>query len=539
MTIRLNLIGLFRSGTNYARTILEWNYDVEVVYDAYGWKHAMVPTFTDFSKLTYPDGKLLVVVKDPYSTLLSWYNYATKNGRNVRGDTRSFSTFIRNKIYFRDDNNKSLAPEYYFTDPVQMWNSVVWNHLSVASQTGGFVVEYGELLLSPEETSSKIASYLGLKRKSAEFLCPKNILRNMNDGINTDEKSRYLTRKVFHSSYQLNREYIHEYSEDDWAFVTRSLDADVIRDSKIRLDGYSDDASDMSPVLFTVSGDARLLACACFMESNRGLDELPVHLIPFDDDILMTKQLADIYGARFITPDPKWDRLGKAIFREEEYRPGIPSWKYFRKLNVFDGTPRKVIYADSNVVFLNGPQHALDVLKTHDLVFGGRSKQGRNFSPWAGQLLNILDPNLRDGFNASFWVTRSDLFSDLDIELLQRPKLRVMLGKAPEQSFMQLAAVLLRKRLGALGEINESIRPTLWGDVSPIREISHALEHKMTLNGKIPLAIKWSGRAFHKKEAIRSANVYEPLFVRVLDRVGHCPKLTKALNVQYKIAVQD
>jgi hypothetical protein len=172
------------------------------------------------------------------------------------------------------------------------------------------------------------------------------------------------------------------------------------------------------------------------------------------------------------------------------------------------------------------------------LVFGGRSKEGRNFSPWATQLLNILDPNLKNGFNASFWVTRCNLLSDLDIELLQRPKLRVMLGKAPEQSFMQLVAVLLRKRIGALGEINDSIRPTLWGDVSPTKEIFHALEHKVTLNGKIPLAIKWSGRAFHRKEAIRSAKVYESLIDRVLDQVRNCPKLAKALNDQYQIAVQ-
>ena len=235
MTIFVNLIGLFRSGTNYARTILEWNYDVTVNYDAYGWKHALVPTFSNASRLTYPDGKLLVVVKNPYSVLLSWYKYAVNNGRNIRGDTRSFSSFLRNRIYFRDDFNKSLAPEYYFPDPVQMWNSVVWNHLSVAEQTGGFVVEYEDLLRSPEETSSIIAHHLGLSRKDAEFICPRNIVRNMGDGLNRDNRSRYITKKEFDSSYYLDREYVREYSEDDLTFVTQSLDADVIKRSGIRL----------------------------------------------------------------------------------------------------------------------------------------------------------------------------------------------------------------------------------------------------------------------------------------------------------------
>jgi len=235
MTIFVNLIGLFRSGTNYARTILEWNYDVTVNYDAYGWKHALVPTFSNASRLTYPDGKLLVVVKNPYSVLLSWYKYAVNNGRNIRGDTRSFSSFLRNRIYFRDDFNKSLAPEYYFPDPVQMWNSVVWNHLSVAEQTGGFVVEYEDLLRSPEETSSIIAHHLGLSRKGAEFICPRNIVRNMGDGLSRDNRSRYITKKEFDSSYYLDREYVREYSEDDLTFVTQSLDADVIKRSGIRL----------------------------------------------------------------------------------------------------------------------------------------------------------------------------------------------------------------------------------------------------------------------------------------------------------------
>ena len=114
MTICVNLIGLFRSGTNYVRTLLEWNYNLTVNYDGYGWKHAVVPTFSNASRFTYPDGKVLVVVKNPYSVLLSWYKYAINNGRNIRGDTGSFGSFIRNRIYYQDDFNKSLAPEYYF-----------------------------------------------------------------------------------------------------------------------------------------------------------------------------------------------------------------------------------------------------------------------------------------------------------------------------------------------------------------------------------------------------------------------------------------
>lgn len=534
----MHLIGLFRSGTNYARTILEWNYDVSVSYDAYGWKHAMVPTFSNFSSLSYPEGKLVVVVKNPYSALSSWYRYAKKHGRNLRGDTSSFSNFLHNRIYFRDDTNRSLAPEYYFSDPVQMWNSVVWNHLSVADQTGGVVVDYDELLRNPEETATSVARHFGLKRKTAEFENPGHTVRNMNDGLHADDKSRYLTKKTFDSPYQVNKQYLQEYSDDDLAFVARTIDSDVVKRSGIKLDIEDDDAT--QPVLYTVSGDSRLLPFACLLESNCAIDKLPVHVVPFDEDGPLTRELAEIYGAQLVAPDPKWDKLGQAIYGTEEYRPGVPSWKYFRKLNVFDDTRRRVVFADSNIVLLNSLHDSFDTLKTHDLVFGDRSKKGRNFTPWATQLLSVLDPNLQNGFNASFWMSRCDLFSSLDIEaLMQRPRMRVMLGNAPEQSFMLLMAVLLRKRIGALGEIDERIRPTVWGDVSPAKEIAHVLEHNVTRNGKVPLAVKWSGAAFHRKEAVASAYIYKPLVEKIRQRVKDSPGLTEALNDQYQVVLQQ
>lgn len=251
MTICVNLIGLFRSGTNYVRTLLEWNYDVKVNYDAYGWKHAVVPTFSNASRLTYPDGKVLVVVKNPYSVLPSWYKYAVNNGRNIRADTRSFGDFIRNRIYFRDDTNKSLAPEYYFPNPVQMWNSVVWNHVSVAEQTGGYIVEYEDVLCSPEEAASRIAHRLALTPKSAEFIHPQNVVRNMGDRGSRENRSRYVTKKKFESSYYLDGEYFREYREDDLIFVTKSLDADVITRSGIRLAKHGRSHSDISPAVYT------------------------------------------------------------------------------------------------------------------------------------------------------------------------------------------------------------------------------------------------------------------------------------------------
>ena len=196
-------------------------------------------------------------------------------------------------------------------------------------------------------------------------------------------------------------------------------------------------------------------ALACLLESNQKVDDLPVRIIPFDDETPLTNALAEAYGACMVQIDPKWDRLGKSLYGEKEYRPGIPSWRYFRKLNALDGEAKPILFADSNVVMLNSLGMIFDMLADVDLAFGDRARKGRNFPPWATQIINIIHPGLADGFNASFWITRRDLLNGLDIEaLINRPGFRVMLGKAPEQSFLQLAAILLGKRIGGIADLD-------------------------------------------------------------------------------------
>lgn len=262
-------------------------------------------------------------------------------------------------------------------------------------------------------------------------------------------------------------------------------------------------------------------------------------LIPFDSDIEMTVELSDAYGAALVTPDPKWDEIGQALYGTEEYRPGIPAWRYFRKLNVFDGSSEPLLFVDSNVVLLNDLSPAWRALEHFDLVFGGRAKPNRNFVPWASYLLNMLDPNVKDGFNACLWITRGDLFNQLDLAALSKySAVRAMFGDAPEQSFMQLAALFLKKRIGALGEIDETLHPTLWAEIAP-KLVAEALRKNITREGRIPLTIKWAGRSFHGKAPIRSKSVYRPLFEGVLQRIKGRRKLVATLCKQYEISLAE
>jgi len=224
VTARLNLIGLFRSGTNYTRSILEWNYDVAVFYDAFGWKHAPVPTFTAASPYEYPQDKLLVVVKNPYSTLRSWYKYVTQNGRNIRAATGSFAEFLSRPIVFFDENNKDVAPEYYYQNPIQMWNAVVWNHVSVAERLNGVVIDYDRMLAEPETVCGLLAGKLGLVRKSEEFSEPEQVVLNMNDRTRPKDAAKYTTGRKFDKSYFEQKKYLDDYMQSDLDLVGQGMD---------------------------------------------------------------------------------------------------------------------------------------------------------------------------------------------------------------------------------------------------------------------------------------------------------------------------
>lgn len=224
------LLGLFRTGTNYARTILELNYDVSVEYDRLGWKHGLIPTYTKHSKIAYPNIPVLVIVKDPLATFFSWFQYINKNRKNIKSDATTFSEFLHSKIIFRDDFSK-VSPEYYFSNPMQMWNSVVWNHISYSEQVNGHVFHYEQLLVNPKEVCEKIAEEFNFNTKSATFFIPQNITKNMSDAINRspDDISSYCQNKTFEKKdFFLDKQYLSHFSEDDINFVYNELSAQLL-----------------------------------------------------------------------------------------------------------------------------------------------------------------------------------------------------------------------------------------------------------------------------------------------------------------------
>ena len=109
-----------------------------------------MPTYNRSSKIQYSDTNVISVVKNPFSILDSWFKYINERDKNMKGNKDSFQAFLRSPIYFYDEVEDNIAPEYYFSNPIQMWNSVVWNHLSFVNQMNGIIFKYESLLSAPE-----------------------------------------------------------------------------------------------------------------------------------------------------------------------------------------------------------------------------------------------------------------------------------------------------------------------------------------------------------------------------------------------------
>ena len=90
---RIALLGMFRSGTNYTRTLLETHYDVEVAYNLLGWKHGLLPTFAPRSGMQLPDARPLVVVKHPLAFLRSVYRYHAETGCDMHTQADGWPDF--------------------------------------------------------------------------------------------------------------------------------------------------------------------------------------------------------------------------------------------------------------------------------------------------------------------------------------------------------------------------------------------------------------------------------------------------------------
>lgn len=226
---KIALLGIFRSGTNFTRTVMEWNYECQMVTDEFGWKHGFYPVVVERSKVRYPDIDVVFVTKSPFSTIASLYRYYTSNGRNIIS-SKDWKQFLTQRFVIYDYFQK-YSPQYRFANVVDYWNSMNWNYYSVKRPgITGVHVRYEDMLVTPLQSARSIADILKLSARfinDDNFRVPEYVTRNMGDQERKTD-SDYLTDMRFsHMPYE-KREYLQLFDADDINFVVRNLDIPLV-----------------------------------------------------------------------------------------------------------------------------------------------------------------------------------------------------------------------------------------------------------------------------------------------------------------------
>lgn len=272
--------------------------------------------------------------------------------------------------------------------------------------------------------------------------------------------------------------------------------------------------------LYTMCNDTRLINLSTLLESNNRFDNVHVKIIPFDSNIKLTTRLCSHYNAEIITVDPKWDDLGKALFKDEEYRKNLMSWRYFRKFNVFNAKNEEIIFLDSNVVICHSLSSVVSMRDSNGFVFGSRSLIGRNFHSWFSFILSRQHKNVKEGFNAGFWSCNTDVFHSVNFRNITRfSGLRQGLTHSPEQSFLSMIIAIFNIPVELIHDIDENVLSMVPGGDKSLINIE-SRDNSKYLNGKKILTLKWTGGHFTNKSfKIPNSHLFSDLFQDALNRV--------------------
>lgn len=523
----ISLIGMFRTGTNYARSLLELNYDVQVVYNTFGWKHGPLPTFNKESAFNYPDVPCVCVVKDPLATVVSWWKYIERTGKNIKTQASSFSEFIKSPVIFYDEWNEK-SPEYWFSNPFDMWNSMVWNHTSYMDKSSGVVVRYEDLIATPEAECERISRIIGVEKRGNTFVNVNKKVKNMSYSSCREGVESYVSNQSFQDlGYFKEKGYLNEYSRSDFQYARASLNGELVE----RL-GYTDSLESRgrenvnSTAIYTMCSDSRLYDLASLLQSCSGFG-YDLFVIPYDENIELTSKLCKLYGATVIDVDPFWDDFGKKFFSESEHGSrGVKAWRYFRKFNAISHARGDFVFVDANVVFFSD---VIPKLSRHDcdIVFGHRSSPGRNFKPWGKYFLSHLDKDVKDGFGADFWhVKKGALSKSFFEEIFCYPGFKNFVAKSPEQSFLSLVVSLKRLRFFLLEDVVEG---GCYFISTRVEKYVKRKEGGFYYKGKKIVVAKWTDDYHNKNIPFNHKDMHRPFANKVLEDVSDDKDLSHEL----------
>lgn len=218
----------------------------------------------------------------------------------------------------------------------------------------------------------------------------------------------------------------------------------------------------------TLANDRMFPFLEAFLPSVRAhMPSLPIRIIPFDNNMAKTRALAKLHRAQVIEPDHRWDELGVNLFGDEDYRPGVPAWRYLRKLNAFNTDLQRFLFLDVNCLVLTDlrPLWPACMNDCRDIVFAIRSRLDRTISRAdVRSVLDTLSPRLGGAFNACcFMSRRGTLTPEVALVIGRNKNLRLVFGRAPEQAFIAWYIAVAGLNAFSMVEISRNLRRIIGG----------------------------------------------------------------------------
>jgi hypothetical protein len=206
--------GLPRSGTNYARYLIEQNYKTRVIVDKEGWKHGYI------SNNLPPRRKCVLVCKNPFSWLSSIYQFHSKtdwSDIHIK-KPKSMSEFLR--VEFIGYHLGNLIAH---KNPITCWNDMHRHWLAIKhTKRLVSILRHEDLINNAEESLRKLASELLLVKKGTTFIDTKNTFGRIGDGIVRP------TNNLFPTLYYQNKTYMELFSQEDVTWINNQIDTEIV-----------------------------------------------------------------------------------------------------------------------------------------------------------------------------------------------------------------------------------------------------------------------------------------------------------------------
>jgi hypothetical protein len=217
--------------------------------------------------------------------------------------------------------------------------------------------------------------------------------------------------------------------------------------------------------IITCCNDDRIADLERLLASiRRHAPDARVRVIPFDGNSVRTRKLVAEAGAEMQPRLPLWTDVGRRMYHGRgHYRPGVPMWTYFHKLNMFNAVTGPTLYLDANCILLSGED--VPTLGPDDILFHSTAMKGRNI-PETAEFVRLWAPSIGEGYNLGHCVFGPKVAERIKRFSRDIPRLhRQFLGAAPEQSFLTYAIAFLGLRARLLHDVDPTIAPTNQADL--------------------------------------------------------------------------